>query len=124
MKKAGVIYFCLLASFFLKGQDIHFSQISNSSFFLNPSLISFQPHHYHATLHRRSQWKSVTKPFKTTVLSLERKDFFPSHSFGIQFLNDFSGDSKFKTTGFNIVYSKLFSVVENNSLSFAKNRVP
>ena len=119
MKKVAVIWFFLVASFFLRGQDIHFSQISHSSFFLNPSLISFQPNDYHATLHSRSQWQSVTKPFKTTVLSFERKDFFPSHSFGIQFLNDFSGDSKFKTTGLNIVYSKFFRIVENNSLSFA-----
>ena len=97
-----VLLFILLLffAFNLKSQDVHFSQFSKSTFLLNPSLTSFQQNDYKVTLQRRSQWESVAEPFNTFTISVERKDLFPSHSIGIQFLNDIAGDAKFKTTGF------------------------
>jgi len=100
MKKTAFILL-LFSSTLVKSQDIHFSQFLRSSFFLNPSLTSFQQNDYKATLQRRSQWKSVAEPFNTFTISVESKDLFPSHSVGLQFLNDIAGDAKFKTTGFN-----------------------
>ena len=114
-----ILILIIYSSFTVKGQDVHFSQFSKSSFLLNPSLTSFQKNDYKATLQRRSQWKSVADPFNTLSISVEKKDLFPSHSAGIQFLNDIVGDAKFKTTGFNFSYSKLFKITKINSLSVA-----
>jgi len=117
--KRLIIILIIYSSFPVKGQDVHFSQFSKSSFLVNPSLTSFQQNDYKATLQRRSQWKSVAEPFNTLSISAERKDLFPSHSIGIQFLNDIAGDAKFKTIGFNFSYSKLFKITKINSLSIA-----
>ena len=96
----------LISPLFFKGQDIHFSQFSKSTFFLNSSLLGFQKNDYKATLQRRSQWKSVAIPFSTFTASIERKALFKNNSLGIQFINDIAGDARFKTTGINIIYSK------------------
>ena len=116
MRKRLIIFFSILF-FFTKGQDVHFSQFTRTSFLLNPSLISFQKNDYKATLQRRSQWKSVTVPFNTFTLSIERKNVYYSHSCGVQFLNDVAGDSRFRTTGFNFLYAKSFSASSRNNLS-------
>lgn len=114
-------YFLLLflTGFLLaEGQDIHFSQFAKSTFLLNPSLISFKENDYTATLQRRSQWKSVTTPFNTLTISIERKNFFSTSSYGFQFLNDIAGDSRFRTTGFNFLYAKSFSALSLKNISF------
>ena len=117
MRKCLIIFFSILF-FFTKGQDVHFSQFTRTSFLLNPSLISFQKNDYKAILQRRSQWKSVTVPFNTFTVSIERKNVYSSHSCGVQFLNDVAGDSRFRTTGFNFLYAKSFSASNRNNLSF------
>lgn len=118
MKKTALILL-LFSSVSVKSQDIHFSQFLKSSFFLNPSLISFQQNDYKATLQRKSQWQSVAEPFNTFAMSVERKDLFPSHSVGVQFLNDIAGEAKFKTTGFNLSYSKTLKISKSSLLSVA-----
>ena len=85
MKKL-VLILLLYSSVSVKSQDVHFSQFSKSTFLLNPSLSSFQENDYKVTLQRRSQWESVAEPFNTFTISAERKDLFPSHSIGIQFI--------------------------------------
>ena len=87
-------------------QDVHFSQFKASSFLLNPALVGAQNNDYKATLHRKSQWASVSVPFTTFTLALERKDILPNQSIGIQFLNDIAGDSRFKTAGITLAYAK------------------
>jgi len=99
-------------------QDVHFSQFKVSSFLLNPALVGAQNNDYKATLQRKSQWASVSVPFNTLCLSLERKDIQPSHNIGVQFLNDIAGDSRFKTTGINLGYAKKVSATADNLFSF------
>ena len=99
-------------------QDVHFSQFKISPFFLNPALVGAQNNDYKATLQQKSQWASVSVPFTTFALALERKDIFPNQSAGIQFLNDIAGDSRFKTTGINLAYSKRVAATTNNLFSF------
>ena len=84
--KKLVLILLLYSSVSVKSQDVHFSQFSKSTFLLNPSLSSFQENDYKVTLQRRSQWESVAEPFNTFTISAERKDLFPSHSIGIQFI--------------------------------------
>ena len=98
-------------------QDVHFSQFKTSSFLLNPALVGAQNNDYKASLQRKSQWASVSVPFNTLSLSLERKDIFPSHNIGIQFLNDIAGDSRFKTAGITLAYAKKVAVRNDNIIS-------
>ena len=63
-----------LLSSTLFAQDIHFSQNLISRVSINPSLIGhFSDNDYRISLHRRSQWESVSKPFTTFLMSVEAK---------------------------------------------------
>ena len=99
-------------------QDVHFSQFLENSFVLNPAMVGVQKNDYKATLHRKSQWESVSVPFSTFTLALERKDILPSHSIGLQFLNDIAGDSRFKTSGLNFTYVKSVATSKENNFRF------
>tara|TARA_B100001758_G_C18402242_1_gene609721 strand:+ start:721 stop:1671 length:951 start_codon:yes stop_codon:yes gene_type:complete len=98
-------------------QDIHFSQFDQSSFFLNPSLLSYENHDYKVLIQNRSQWEKVGEPFKTVTFSLERINFLPEQSIGVQILNDVAGDSKLTTSGITFAYSKLVEIINKTSLS-------
>jgi len=50
---------------FLKAQDVHFSQFNTSKFTLNPALTGIQEDDFQLHTQRRSQWGSVSDPFKT-----------------------------------------------------------
>jgi len=99
-------------------QDVHFSQFLSNSFVLNPAMVGVQKNDFKATLQRKSQWASVGTAFTTFTLALERKDILPSHSVGIQFLNDIAGDSRFKTSGLNFTYVKTFATSKRNKIRF------
>jgi type IX secretion system PorP/SprF family membrane protein len=116
MKKLSILVLVSIAINCV-AQDVHFSQFNTSSFLLNPALVGAQNNHYKATLQRKSQWASVSIPFNTLSLSLERKDIFPSHSIGVQFLNDIAGDSRFKTAGVTLAYAKKVAVTADNLFS-------
>jgi len=99
-------------------QDVHFSQFLANSFVLNPAMVGVQKNDFKATLQRKSQWASVSVPFTTFTLGLERKDILPSHSIGVQFLSDIAGDSRFKTSGLNFTYVKSFATSKENTFRF------
>ena len=107
-----ILYFAVNAW----AQDVHFSQFLANSFVLNPAMVGVQKNDYKGTLQRKSQWASVSIPFTTFALALERKDILPTHSIGMQFLNDIAGDSRFKTSGLNFTYVK--SVTNNKENIF------
>jgi type IX secretion system PorP/SprF family membrane protein len=116
MKSVSILFLVSIAINCV-AQDVHFSQFKISSFLLNPALVGAQNNDYKAALQRKSQWASVSVPFNTLTLSLERKDIFPSHSIGVQFLNDIAGDSRFKTAGATLAYAKEVAVTTDNLLS-------
>ena len=60
------------------GQDIHFSQFKNAKLNLNPALSASIESDFQAVLQRRSQWGSITDPFKTISLSLKIERIFTS----------------------------------------------
>ena len=88
------------------GQDIHFSQFKNARLNLNPALSGSINSDFEAVLQRRSQWVSITDPFKTISFSLYSKDVYKQFSFGASFINDVAGSSNFATTGINFSISK------------------
>ena len=88
------------------GQDIHFSQFKNARLNLNPALSGSINSDFEAVFQRRSQWVSITDPFKTISFSLYSKDVYKQFSFGASFINDVAGSSNFATTGINFSISK------------------
>ena len=85
------------------GQDINFSQFYAIPLLRNPALAGIFEGDYRITSAFRSQWQSVTTPYKTMGLGLEYKrpvginthDFF---TIGLQVTNDIAGDSRLSRT--------------------------
>ena len=107
-----VIILVVLTSFKASSQDVHFSQFYETKALINPALVGYQYGDYKVQMQRKSQWESVSIPFNTFSIAFEAKEFVKAISIGIQFLNDISGDSKFRTNGFNIIAAKKTSLTQ------------
>ena len=95
-------------------QDIHFSQNFIIPINLNPAFIGgFEHGDYKVSSQRRSQWKSVTKPFSTFNTSFEAKNIFNRWGLGIQFFNDRAGDANLSINQINIGLSRDFKTNQN-----------
>lgn len=121
MKKVLVILF-LFASFYGKGQDIHFSQFMNSSFLYNPGQTGLINGEHRALLGYRSQWSSIANPYKTYSFAYDTK-FFDKETnnahmgLGLGFYKDVAGDTEFGTTSITLSSSALLKLDELNVLS-------
>lgn len=72
MKKTLAYFFCLFcATHALKSQDMHFSQFNENPSQLNPALAGSDG--IRASLNYRTQWKSVSVPYKTYGASYEMR---------------------------------------------------
>ena len=98
-------------------QDVHFSQFYISKSFLNPALLGKQPEKIQLKLHTRSQWSSVSVPFKTNYISVDIKDVIFENNFGLNILQDVSGDSYFKTFGVGFTLSRQLLSSDKHKLS-------
>jgi type IX secretion system PorP/SprF family membrane protein len=99
-----IVFIVLLFSFATAfSQDINFSQFYELPLLRNPALAGVYKGDVRATSAFRSQWGSVTTPYRTGTFGVEMKrsmgensdDYF---SFGAQFTNDNAGDSKLSKT--------------------------
>src|SRR5690349_13660422 len=96
----------LLIGFLLQqegySQDFTFSQFYEQPLLRNPALAGVFTGDIRVSAAHRSQWGSVTVPFKTTSLSIESK--FPVGNAddlltaGAQMSNDIAGDVRLKRT--------------------------
>ena len=94
----------------LSAQDIHFSQFYNAPLLQNPSLAGAMEK-TEASILYRSQWKSVTIPYKTFAAngsirlqrSRKQKNYF---GMGLSFFQDQSGDGQLSTINgsFNLAF--------------------
>lgn len=121
MKKKQIL---LLISFMLAlhcgAQDIHFTQYYTSPCNLNPALTGFFNGSQRFTLQNKSQWRSVTVPFRTTSVSCDmpvvkrymKQDIFGG---GVVINRDQAGDSKFGTTQVNFSGSYIRAVSRDNN---------
>ena len=110
----------------LFAQDIHFSQYFNSPQNLNPALTSFSQYKYRLSLNNRTQWATVSVPYKTYSGSFEmrlaektkKRSFF---GIGILFNKDEAGDSKFGTnkSALSLSWAKSINRKGNNIISIA-----
>jgi type IX secretion system PorP/SprF family membrane protein len=109
----ALLLICLVASLPSRSQDIHFSQFYNTPLTQNPALTGFFDGSYRITGIARSQWGSVTVPYRTIGGSFDwnfrsgfdRKDMF---GVGMNVMSDRAGDSHFTTTRVDLstAYSK------------------
>lgn len=106
------------------GQDIHFSQYLNSPLNLNPALSGFNDAKFRFILNHRSQWASVSIPYKTYSASMDmqlwkRKRQSDILGLGLIFNKDEAGDSRFGTTqgAVSLSYIKALNKRNRNLLS-------
>ena len=109
----------------LNAQDLHYSQYFNSPLNLNPALTAYTQSNYRFILNNRSQWATVTVPYKSFSASFDMKlinrkkkgDFI---GIGIIVNKDEAGDSKYGTTqaGLSLSWVKALNKRKNNLLSF------
>jgi type IX secretion system PorP/SprF family membrane protein len=90
----------------LQGQDIHFSQFYLSPLIQNPAMAGAE-NRLESTINYRTQWKSVTVPYKTYAAGIHgrfarrksQKNFFAA---GANLFYDEAGDGSLKTTSINV----------------------
>ncbi|HIA36808.1 MAG TPA: type IX secretion system membrane protein PorP/SprF [Flavobacteriales bacterium] len=83
-------------------QDIHFSQFNASPLNINPAFTGSFDGDYRFMGNYRSQWSSVTIPYKTISLGADAHNFLQNENVGAGVLinNDKTGDSQLKTFHF------------------------
>lgn len=102
MKNIAFIIFTL-ASCFSYGQDIHFSQSSQTPMLINPAATGVFEGWERVTFNHKNQWVNAGTKFFTTALAADLNLFKPRRGkgaymgVGLQFFNDIGGDSKFGT---------------------------
>lgn len=120
MKKSAYLTAILFATFAVNAlaQDIHFSQFYMSPLTLNPSLAGAQ-HDISANLNYKSQWASVSSPYKTIGFSYDMrlnrnkasKGFL---AMGLNFFSDRAGDARMGTTQANLNIAYHVRINEDN----------
>ena len=94
------VFVCLLLiSGVASGQDINFSQFYDLPLLRNPALAGLFQGDIRVTAAFRSQWQSVTVPYRTIGLGVEYKKAILRNqndyiTYGLQASNDIAGDSK------------------------------
>jgi len=126
MNKMKKIKFCLipmvlLGPLFCSGQDIHFSQLTETPLLYNPATTAMS-HDFMAIINYKDQWKSVTSaPFKTfnmcADMAFMKKQNGNHMGIGIDFFSDKAGDAAMATTTGQLHLSGVLSANDNNSFS-------
>ena len=116
--KFSVLFLLMMGVGAAHAQDINFSQFHELPLLRNPSLAGIYRGDIRVTSAFRSQWGSVTVPYKTVALGVETKFGVSDRSndymsVGLQLTNDVAGDSRLGKTQIlpMITYHK--SVSEN-----------
>ncbi len=101
LRKQLLIYLLLFTGM-VKGQDINFSQFYELPLLRNPGLAGIFNGDIRVTSAFRSQWQSVTTPYRTLGLGIEyKKPIGRSNDYitlGTQLTNDIAGDSRLRRT--------------------------
>jgi len=96
-----ISFLCFALGFFsAKSQDIHFSQFYASPLSLNPANTGNYDGDWRVMSNYRSQWKEVTKPYKTNSLGYDRQFYLYNEkiSGGAIIINDKSGGANLAVT--------------------------
>ncbi|MBL4736275.1 MAG: PorP/SprF family type IX secretion system membrane protein [Flavobacteriales bacterium] len=112
----------LLLAVTVPGQDIHFSQFSQTPLLVNPALTGLFNGDIRVHLNYKNQWKSVATPYKTYALSYDmsmlKKKWDHSYlGLGFFAFSDKAGDTEFGTTQFNLSLSGVVSLNDAHRIS-------
>lgn len=126
MKKRILISIILvMQSVITFAQDIHFSQFNNAPIMINPANTGFFKDAHRFIINSRSQWSSVTVPYRTFSFSYDMQPAYrllQNDMLGVGFwmYGDQAGDSELGTIQGSLSLSYIFSLNEkdNNYLSF------
>jgi type IX secretion system PorP/SprF family membrane protein len=121
MKKLITII-AILGTSLTFGQDIHFSQLSNTPLFLSPATAGASPADFRSSIHYRNQWANMGSPFTTYALAvdgkLQKKSWRDKHfGLGGTLFTDRAGDLGMKTLNANIQIAYHQKLNPNNHLS-------
>jgi type IX secretion system PorP/SprF family membrane protein len=103
MKKGKTYWWivCWLLPFQFYAQDIHFSQFMHNPLYQNPGNTGAFQGDYRFNAAYRDQWRSVTVPFSTFMVSADQSGRFDENlGIGLFFMHDVVGDGKFRTVDF------------------------
>jgi len=99
----------ILYSPYFFGQDIHWSLPLENPIGLNPSNVGNFDGDFRIVSNYKDQWRSVTKPFNSVNLSLDKK-INKLFSLGSTLMHDITGDGKYRSLSLNFLPSfTLFS---------------
>ena len=108
----------------LQAQDPHFSQFYLSPLQLNPALTGVMNEDIRASLLHRSQWRTVSAPFRTTAVSADFrgfKEYLDRDIFGlgVVVMSDKAGTADLRTTQVQLsaAYSRALNYEGNQFLS-------
>lgn len=103
LKHTLIFLSCLGVVYSSVAQDIHFSQFEMAPMNYNPALAGQFDGDYRFIINQRTQWKSVTTPYKTIGGSADARNFMDINGLGtgISIYRDIAGDSHFSTIQVN-----------------------
>jgi len=112
-----ILLFIRLTGF---SQDVHFSQFNMNPLGLNPAMAGATSG-LESIINYRSQWRSVTVPYKTFAASVHgsfvkkksSRNFFAA---GINFINDEAGDGILKTNQVNLSLAYHIRINKTNKI--------
>jgi type IX secretion system PorP/SprF family membrane protein len=110
-----------LLPLFSSGQDIHFSQLTETPLLMNPAQAALG-HEFMAIINYKDQWKSVSSnPFKTFNVSGDMAFMKKSNGnhlgLGLNFFSDKAGDASMGTTTGQLHLSGVLAMDDNNLVS-------
>jgi len=102
MKKKRLLLLFVFFVFFLRAQDIHFSQMDRVMYYFNPAQAGFMKEKYRVSTNVKSQWSSVSVPFNEYLFTGEMnvKPYKRSKGklgVGVSLMYEKAGDSKLQT---------------------------
>lgn len=101
MKSTYKIIFFLFLTFYIRAQDIHFSQLTEAPLYLNPANAGLFDGYLRVNLNYRNQWAVMGQPYKTMAASVdgvigEKKNKQGYLGWGLAVFNDKAGASSYE----------------------------
>jgi type IX secretion system PorP/SprF family membrane protein len=122
LKSISLLLF--FSSFFvLYGQDIHFSQASETPMLINPAATGVFNGWERVSVNHKNQWVNSGTKFFTTAIAADMNLFRPRRGkgaymgVGLQLFNDIGGDSRFGTRQMALSVSGVVPIGETSELS-------
>ena len=104
-----------------RGQDIHFSQITESPMHINPANTGLFDGLFRATMNYRSQWASMGKPYTTAAAAFDMPLMYAKNraymGIGAYVYRDQAGDSQFGTFQGLLSVSGIVPLANHNKLA-------